>query len=178
MDRLTKFFTSLGGVLASLAAVIGGAAALYVAFGSGGDQAPNGPDPPTPVDTTSDAAIEDWRAQVEEACRDFDRRVSELGPVPADQPGQIVRLQQLIPIVDTASNEIRALEEPHAIRDDVERFLDSMGEVIDLSQTMVNSYQIADAQTFNSARLEMQAAARDTDRLAAELELQECVDLN
>jgi hypothetical protein len=89
-----------------------------------------------------------------------------------------VRLQQLIPIVDTASNEIRALEEPDAIRDDVERFLDSMGEVIDLSQTMVNSYQIADAQTFNSARLEMQAAARDTDRLAAELELQECVDLN
>ena len=38
MERFTKFFTSLGGVLTSLAAVIGGAAALYVAFGGGSDK--------------------------------------------------------------------------------------------------------------------------------------------
>ena len=38
MERLTKFFTSLGGVLTSLAAIVGGVVALYVAFGGGGDK--------------------------------------------------------------------------------------------------------------------------------------------
>ncbi len=176
MERFTKFFTSLGGVLTSLAAVIGGVAALYLAFGGGDDQAPN-PDPPTTVVTTSDAAIEDWRTQVEEACQDLERRARQLGPPPTEQAEQVVRLQQLIPIFSAAANEIRALEEPDAIRDDAERFVGSMDEQVELSQTMINSLQIGDVATAESARLENQAAGQDTDRLAAELGLQECVDL-
>lgn len=176
MERFTKFFTSLGGVLASLAAVIGGAAALYVAFGGGGDQAPNGPDPPTPVDTTSDAAIEGWRTQAEEVCRDLERRVTQLGPPPADQAGQVFWLQQLIPIASSTASEMRALEEPDAIADDVGRFFDSLDEQVELSVRMLNALQVGDVVTAENARLENQAAASDTNRFAADLGLQECVE--
>jgi hypothetical protein len=173
MERFTKFFTSLGGVLTSLAAVVGGVVALYVAFG-GSDKA--SPNPPVVVDTTSDAAIEDWQTQVEDACRDFVRRVNQLGPKPTAGAGQVFYLQELIPIFSTLANEIRALEEPAAIREDVGRLLDSMDRQVELSQTEVNSAQVGDSATAEDARLENQAAGQDTDRLLAELGLQACVE--
>jgi hypothetical protein len=176
MERFTKFFTSLGGVLASLAAVIGGAAALYVAFGGGGDQAPNNPDPPTPVETTSDAAIEDWRKQAEEVCRDLRRRVTRLGPPPTDAAGQVSYMQQSIQISSSMAAEMRALEEPDAIADDVGRLLDSLDEQVQLSVAFLDAFQIGDAVTMETLRLENQDAASDTNRFAADLELTECVE--
>src|SRR5436190_4848627 len=123
MERLSKFFTSLGGVLTSLAAVVGGVAALYVAFGSGGDKSSNGPDTPTVVETTSNTAVEDWRKNVEDLCQDAERRVNALGPNPVDQAGQVARVQEFIPIIEAFANETRALDEPEELRNDVERFL-------------------------------------------------------
>jgi hypothetical protein len=176
MERFTKFFTSVGGVLASLAAVIGGVVALYVAFAGGGDQAPNGPDPPTAVDTTSDAAIEDWRTQAEKVCQDLKRRVTQLGPPPLDAAGQVSWLQRLIPISSSMASEMRALEEPDAIADDVGRLLDSLDEQVDLSVTMLDALQVGDAVTLENVRVENQAAASDTNRFAADLGLRECVE--
>jgi hypothetical protein len=175
MERFTKFFTSLGGVLTSLAAVVGGVVALYVAFGSGGDTASEGSNPPAVVDTTSDAAIEDWRTQAEKVCRDLKRRATRLGPPPADLAGLVSWMQQQMPIASSAASEMRALEEPDAIADDVGRFLDSLDNQVELNMTMFNALQAGDAVTFENARLEGQAAASDTDRFAADLGLQECV---
>ena len=165
MERFTKFFTSLGGV-----------AALYVAFGGGDDQAPNGPNPPTHVDTTSDAAIEEWRTQAEEVCKDLKRRVTGLGPPPSDLAGQVSWAQRLIPITSSMASEMRALEEPDAIADDVGRLLDSLDEQVDLATTMLNAMQVGDVATLEAARVENLAAASDTNRFAADLELQECVE--
>jgi hypothetical protein len=176
MERFTKFFTSLGGMLASLAAVVGGVVALYVAFGSGGDTTSQGANPPTVVDTTSsDAAIEEWRAQAEEVCRDLRRRATRLGQPPADLAGLVAWMQQQMPIAMSAASEMRALEEPDAIADDVGRFLDSLDHQVELNTMMFNALQAGDAVTFESARSEAQAAATDTDRFAADLGLQECV---
>jgi hypothetical protein len=179
MERFTKFFTSLGGVLTSLAAVVGGVAALYLAFGGGDEGTPNNPNPPTVTDTTSDAdAVADWREQAEKACQDFERRGSQLGPIPpaTDLAGQVGWLQQVLPFFESAANEIRALDEPEAIQEDVEQLLDSMDNQVALSQTMINAFQVSDAATFNGARLENQAAAQETNQLAAELGLRQCVD--
>ena len=179
MERLTKFFTSLGGVLTSLAAVVGGVVALYVAFGSGGDNASQGANPPAVVTTsdatTSDAAIEDWRTQAERVCRDLKRRASRLGSPPADLAGLIAWMQQQMPIAMSAASEMRALEEPDAIADDVGLFLDSLDNQVELNMTMFNALQAGDATTFEAARAEAQAAATDTDRFAADLGLQKCV---
>jgi len=176
MERLTKFFTSLGGVLTSLAAVVGGVVALFVAFGGSGDQTSTGQNNSAVVVTTSDAALEDWRTQVEDICQDAERRANALGPNPVDQAGQVVRMQELIPILDAFTNQIRALDEPDAIRNDVKRLLDKMDEQIGLAQTLVNSAQIGDFQTAESARLQLQGLGSDINRVAADLGLQRCVD--
>jgi hypothetical protein len=80
-----------------------------------------------------------------------------------------------MPIASSAASEMRALEEPDAIADDVGRFLDSLDNQVELNTRMFNALQVGDAGTFESLRLEMQAAASDTDRFAADLGLQKCV---
>jgi len=115
MERITKFFTSLGGVLTSLAAIVGGVVALYVAFGGGGDKSSNPPPPPA-VTTTSNAALEDWRSEAESICRDADSQVIALGPSPAatdDSDTRITWLQKVIPIVPpTRTNCARSTSQP------------------------------------------------------------------
>jgi hypothetical protein len=167
-------------VLTSLAAVVGGVVALYVAFGSGGDTGSQGTNPPVVVDTTSDvttsdAAIEDWRTQAERVCRDLKRRASRLGSPPGDLAGLVAWMQQQMPIAMSAASEMRALEEPDAIADDVGLFLDSLDNQVELNMTMFNALQAGDATTFAAAQAEAQAAATDTDRFAADLGLQKCV---
>ena len=114
MERITKFFTSLGGVLTSLAAIVGGVVALYVAFG-GGDKS-SSPPPPPAVTTTSNAALEDWRSDAESICRDADSQVIALGPSPAvtdDSDARITWLQNVIPIVATyTTNCARLTSQP------------------------------------------------------------------
>ena len=183
MEPFTKFFTSLGGVLTSLAAVIGGVVALYVVFGGGGEKTSSGQDPPPPTATTLAAAlderrVDEWRAAAEDVCRVADRRITQLGPNPVGQSAQVVRLQELLPIFSSATNEIRALSEPAEIREDVQRLLDTMDEQIALVQALVNSLQSGDLQTAERSRLGLQRTGQDTDRLMAELGLQECVDLD
>jgi hypothetical protein len=178
MERLTKFFTSLGGVLTSLAAIVGGVLALYVAFG-GGDKSSNTPPPPAPVVTTSNAALEDWRSDAESICRDADSQVIALGPNPGGDPddsdARIAWLQNVIPIVATSTNQLRALDEPAEAQADIDRLLDTMDKVTDSAQTMVNAYQAFDIETTNTARLELQGAIDDMQREMAELGLKRCL---
>jgi hypothetical protein len=176
MERFTKFFTSLGGVLTSLAAVIGGVVALYLAFGGGDNSSSsNGPPPPAVVGTTSNAALEDWRTEAEDVCRNATRQAKALGPNPTDQPGQVERVRQLIPIMEGFTNEVRALDEPSEIQDDVARMIDKMDQTAELAQSMVNSYQIGDVDSANRARLELQGVSTDADRAMADLGLKKCV---
>jgi len=179
MERLTKFFTSLGGVLTSLAAIVGGIVALYVAFG-GGDKSST-PPPPAAVVTTSNAALEDWRSEAESICRDADSKTIALGPSPGADPNdsdaRMTWLQNVIPIVATSTNQLRALDEPAEARADIDRLLDTMDKVTDSAQTMVNAYQALDIETTNTARLELQGAIDDMQRQMAELGLKRCLTI-
>jgi hypothetical protein len=51
-------------------------------------------------------------------------------------------------------------------------------EQVALGQTIINALQIGDIQTAENARLELPGAGQDTDRLLAELGLQQCVDFD
>jgi hypothetical protein len=178
MDRVTKFFTSLGGVLTSLAAIVGGVVALYVAFG-GGDKS-SSPPPPSAVTTTSNGALEDWRSDAESICRDADSQVFALGPLPTatdDSDARITWLQNAIPIVATATNQLRALDKPAEAQADIDRLLDTMDKVADSAHTMVNAYQVRDIETTNTARLELQGAIDDMQRQMAELGLKRCLTI-
>ena len=179
MEGVTKFFTSLGGVLTSLAAIVGGVVALYVAFGGGGDKSSNTSPPPAAVVTTSNAALEDWRSDAESICRDADRQVIALGPNPGGDPNdsdaRITWLQNVMPIVATSTNQLRALDEPAEAQADIDRLLDTMDKVTDSGQTMVNAYQAFDIETTNTARLELQGAIDDMQRQMAELGLKRCL---
>ncbi len=178
MERVTKFFTSLGGVLTSLAAIVGGVVALYVAFG-GGDKSSN--TPPPPVVTTSNAALEGWRSDAESICRGADSQVIALGPNPGGDPddsdARITWIQNVIPIVATSTNQLRALDEPAEAQADIDRLLDTMDKVTDSAQTMVNAYQAFDFETTNTARLELQGAIDDMQRQMAELGLKRCLTI-
>jgi hypothetical protein len=179
MDRITKFFTSLGGVLTSVAALVGGALALYVAFGGGGDKSANPPPPPA-VTTTSSAALEDWRSEAESICRDADSQVFTLGPIPTgteDSGARITWLQNVIPIVVTSTNQLRALDKPAEAQADIDRLLDTMDKVADTAHTMVNAYQVGDIETTNTARLELQGAIDDMQRQMADLGLKRCLTI-
>lgn len=174
MDRITKFFTSVGGVLTSVATIVGAALALYVAFGGGSDPQP------AAVTTTSSAALEDWRSQAESICRDADSQVFTLGPIPTgneDSGARITWLQNVIPIVSTSTNELRALDKPAEAQADIDRLLDTMDKVADSAHTMVNAYQVGDIATTNSARLELQGAIDDMQREMAELGLKRCLTI-
>jgi hypothetical protein len=177
MERITKFFTSLGGVLTSLAAIVGGVVALYVAFG-GGDKSSN--PPPSAVTTTSNVALENWRSDAESICRDADSQVIALGPSPTatdDSDARIAWLQNVIPIVATSTNQLRALDKPAEAGADINRLLDTMDKVTDSAQTMVNAYQALDIETTNTARLELQGAIDDMQRQMAELGLKRCLTI-
>ena len=178
MERVTKFFTSLGGVLTSLAAIVGGVVALYVAFGGGGDKSSNTP-PPAAVVRTSNSALEGWRSDAESICRDADRLVIALGPGPGANPddsnARITWLQNVIPIVATATNQLRALDEPAEAQADIDRLLDTMDKVTDSAETVVNAYQALDIETTNTARLELQGAVDDMQHQMAELGLKRCL---
>ena len=177
MERITKFFTSLGGVLTSLAAIVGGVVALYVAFGGGKS---SNPPPPPAVTTTSNAALEDWRSDAESICRVADSQVIALGPSPAvtdDSDTRITWIQNVIPIVATYTNQLRALDKPAEAQVDIDRLLDTMDKVTDSGQTMVNAYQALDIETTNTARLELQGAIDDMQRQMAELGLKRCLTI-
>jgi hypothetical protein len=177
MERITKFFTSLGGVLTSVAAIVGGVVALYVAFG-GGDKSSN--PPPSAVTTTSNVALENWRSDAESICRDADSQVIALGPSPTatdDSDARIAWLQNVIPIVATSTNQLRALDKPAEAGADINRLLDTMDKVTDSAQTMVNAYQALDIETTNTARLELQGAIDDMQRQMAELGLKRCLTI-
>jgi hypothetical protein len=177
MERVTKFFTSLGGVLTSLATIVAGVVALYVAFG--GDTSSNSP-PSPPVTTTSNSALEDWRSDAESICREADSRVIALGPIPGadlDSDTQITWLQNVIPIVAPYTNQLRALDEPAEAQPDIDRLLDTMDKVTDSGQTMVNAYQVFDVETANTARLELQGAIDHMQRQMAELGLKRCLTI-
>ena len=179
MERITKFFTSLGGVLTSVATIVGAALALYVAFGGGGDKSSNPPPPPA-VTTTSSAALEDWRSAAESICRDADSQVFTLGPLPTgteDSGAAVTWLQNVIPIVVTSTNQLRALDKPAEAQADIDRLLDTMDKVADTANTTVNAYQAGDIATTNSARLELQGAVDDMQRQMAELGLKRCLTI-
>ena len=180
MERVTKFFTSLGGVLTSLATIVAGVVALYVAFGGGGDKSSNPPPPPA-VTTTSNAALEDWRSDAESICRAANSQVIALGPNPGGDPddsdARITWLQNVIPIVATYTNQLRALDKPAEAQVDIDRLLDTMDKVTDSAQTMVNAYQAFDIETTNTARLELQGAIDDMQRQMAELGLKRCLTI-
>jgi hypothetical protein len=165
-------------VLTSLAAIVGGVVALYVAFG-GGDKSSNPPPPPA-VTTTSNAALEVWRSDAESICREADSQVIALGPSPAvtdDSDARITWLQNVIPIVATYTNQLRALDKPAEARADIDRLLDTMDKVTDSGQTMVNAYQARDFATTNTARLVLQGAIDDMQRQMAELGLKRCLTI-
>jgi hypothetical protein len=179
MERITKFFTSLGGVLTSVAAIVGGVLALYVAFGGGGDKSSNPPPPPA-VTTTSNAALENWRSDAESICRDADSQVFALGPIPTatdDSTSRITWLQNVIPIVATSTNEMRALDKPAEAQADIDRLLDTMDKVTDSAHTLVNAYQVGDIETTNTARRVLQGAIDDMQRQMAELGLKRCLTI-
>ena len=85
-------------------------------------------------------------------------------------------MQQLIPITSSMASEMRALEEPDAIADDVGRLLDSLDEQVQISVRFLDAFQVGDQLTMESLRLENQAAASDTNRFAADLGLKESVE--
>jgi hypothetical protein len=178
MERLTKFFTSLGGVLTSLATIVAGVVALYVAFG-GGDQGSNTQPPPPAATTTNSAALEDWRSDAESICRDANNQVIALGPTPSgdldNSDAWMTWLQNVTPILATYTNQLRALDEPAEAQADIDRLLDTMDKVTDSAQTMVNAHQVFDFETRNTARLELQGAIDDMQRQMAELGLKRCV---
>ena len=85
MERANKFFTSLGGRRAmSLAAIVGGVVALYVAF-AGGDNSSNTPPPPPPVPDVERSPRE-LAERRQSICRDADSQVIALGPSPGGDP--------------------------------------------------------------------------------------------
>ena len=102
-----------------------------------------------------------------------------LGPSPGGDPddsdARITWLQNVIPIVATSTNQLRALDEPAEAQADIDRLLDTMVKVTDSAQTMVNAYQAFDIETTNVARLELQGAIDDMQRQMAELGLKRCL---
>jgi len=178
MERITKFFTSLGGVLTSVATIVGAALALYVAFG-GGDKS-SSPPPPAAVTTTSNAALEDWRSEAESICRDADSQVFTLGPIPTgteDAGAGITWLQNVIPIVVTSTNQLRALDKPAEAQADIDRLLDTMDQVADTAHTVVNAYQAGDIETTKTAGIDLQGAVDDMQRQMADLGLKRCLTI-
>jgi hypothetical protein len=176
MKRVTEFFTSLGGVLTSLAAIVGGVVALYVAFGGG--ESSSTP-PPAPVVSTSDAALEHWRRDAESICRDADNQAIALGPTPGrdseDSDAWIAWLGSVIPIVATSTNQLRALDEPAEAQTEIDRLIDTMDKVTESGRRTVNAYLAFNFETMNTASLELQGATEDMQRQMAELGLKDCL---
>jgi hypothetical protein len=102
--------------------------------------------------------------------------VARLGPPPTDAAGQVSYMQQSLQISSSMASEMRALEEPDAIADDVGRLLDALDEQVQISVAFLDAFQVGDVVTLETLRQENQAAARDTNRFAADLGLKECVE--
>ena len=171
MERVTKFLSSLGGVLTSLAAIVGGVVALYVAFG--GDNSSSTPPP------GSNATIEDWRSGAESICRETDNQVIAFGPTPGDDPAEsdawVTWLQDVIPIVKTSRNKLLALDKPAEAQAEIDRLLHTILEMTDSGDAMIAAYHAANLKAMNTAKFELLGAVDDMQTQMAELGLTRCL---
>ena len=171
MERVTKFLSSLGGVLTSLAAIVGGVVALYVAFG-GGDNGSNTP-------TTSNAALERWQSDAESICDVADKQVIGFPtPVvgdPAASDAWVKWLQKVIPIVKTSTNQLRALDAPAEAQADIDRLLDTMDKLTDSGDKMLRASRAFNFELMDTAGVELLGATDDMQRQMAELRLTDCL---
>jgi hypothetical protein len=171
MERITKFLSSLGGVLTSLAAIVGGVVALYLAFG-GGDNSSSTP-------PTSNATLERWQSDAESICNVADKQVIGFPtPVvgdPAASDAWVTWLQKVIPIVKTSTNQLRALDAPAEAQADIDRLLDTMDKLTDSGDKMLRASRAFNFELMDTASVELLGATDDMQRQMAELGLTDCL---
>jgi hypothetical protein len=177
MERLTRFFKSVGGLLTGLAAVVGGAAALFVASaGDGGSRTSTHP-PTQPVAVTLEAGsgstIDDWRTAADDICRTAHARVRQLGR--ASTPDQLLAwVQAFAPITSSSASRLRALERPAAESKAIEEFLAIVDRQYDAVTRAIDAGQVGDLVTFQDAIREHDDLGITGNRMAADLGLDEC----
>ena len=158
-------------MLTSLAAIVGGVVALYVAFG-GGDNSSNTP-------TTSNAALERWQSDAESICDVADKQVIGFPtPVvgdPAASDAWVKWLQKVIPIVKTSTNQLRALDEPAEAQADIDRLLDTMDKLTDSGDKMLRASRAFNFELMDTAGVELLGATDDMQTQMAELGLKDCL---
>lgn len=176
MDRLTRFFTSIGGVLTGLAAVVGGVAALYVA--SAGDDGARtvthaSAQPAAVAVAETGPTIDEWRTAADDICRTAHARVRQLGR--AATPEQALAwVQAFAPISSSSTTRIRALERPPAQSKEIEQLLANLDQQNDAVTRAIDAGQIGDVVAFQDAVREHDELGITGNRMAADLGLHEC----
>jgi hypothetical protein len=116
---------------------------------------------------------DEFRQQANAICAKYDARIKALGS--PSSPGDIPDfVQQGIPLLRQGIAELRALKPPAELQDDFDRMLNETAKAIPAAQSLAAAAEKADAAGVQKAIAQAQAASAASDRLATDLQLDQC----
>ena len=165
MERLAKFFTSIGGVLTALAALVGGIAALFLAFNGGGGESSEANAP----------TLQAWDTQANEICRTLLQRSRQFGQ-PRTSQELIAVMEQVLPTFKASTNELRALEKPPAAAGRIDQLIRNWDDQADAAEAVVIAAQNNDVAGLQSAARDVGNLSDSGNRMAAGLGAPKCAE--
>jgi hypothetical protein len=116
---------------------------------------------------------EEFRQQANAICMEYNERIADLGTPtsPADIPGYVERG---IPIIEEGLAKLRELDPPEDMADDYDRMLDETEKAIPAARQLSEAAADEDAEAVQEAISLGQEADAESDRVARELDLDEC----
>jgi hypothetical protein len=184
LGALTAFFTSVGGVLTSLAAVAGGVVALVALFnGSGNGDEPTGvgqPPPPAAVVTTIAATqagptLAEWRSQANDVCAGADLNF-ELSPAAQSNPVlQVFEVgRQTVTTFRNTTDGLRELTAPPEHAADIAEMISAWERGTDAWEGAITALEQGDQNQYTSGRTRTTTLLANANRLARQLGATTC----
>jgi hypothetical protein len=185
-NRLTRFFTSIGGLITSVVTLLAAAATLYVTVVGKSEPDAVGPTPPstTVVTTTSPATttqapavatIAAWRRDANRICADFHRELRALvGRPPATAEEFLYFLQQSVNPAQRLRIATAGLDVPPDRADDIAEYKTALDERDASVHEAIGAWQVQDSAAYSRAVSAFQRQDAEAGRLAATLGAGEC----
>jgi hypothetical protein len=118
---------------------------------------------------------EAFRQEANAICDEYEGRISELGAPssPEEVPNYV---DQVVPLIDDALAELRALNPPEELEDDYNVMLDQTAQGLAAARDLGEAAADQDAGAVQDALEEGQRAEEESDRIATRLGLDSCAE--
>lgn len=118
-------------------------------------------------------SADEFRQQANAVCDKYDAKITALAPSSGADVASSV--EKVIPLIEQGLAELRALNPPEELADDYDRMLDETAKAIPAARKLADAAANQDTAAMQEALQEGRRASDESDRIATELGLTQCV---